>query len=175
MQKFWPWCVFFLKKFGLSLLNIVGLVVGIFLWALTIYPFNFPYLLHLPADETNMVTMSVFALLFVCIVVVMVRTKWCFETDLFFAKKGEKVPPLVWRIITSQEFVADVIVFAAWVLGIYTFAAISSETVNVWWAAVLSVLAITVVATAVFAPLDCLLYVIARKKADKQLRKREEK
>ena len=137
MQKFWPWCVFFLKKFGLSLLNIVGLVVGIFLWALTIYPFNIPYLLQLPFEETNAVTGSVFALLFVCIVTVAVRTKWCFETDLFFQQKDEKPRPLVVRIITSQEFLADIIVFAVWIVGIYTFAAISSETVNVWWAAVL--------------------------------------
>ena len=173
LQKFWPWCVFFLKKFGLSLLNIVGLVVGIFLWALTVYPFNFPYLLHLPADETNMVTMSVFALLFVCIVVVMVRTKWCFETDLFFAKKGEKVPPLVWRIITSQEFIADVIVFAAWVLGLLTWIAATSDAP--WYMAVPTVALIVVGGTILFAAMDCLLYVIARKKADKQLCMREEK
>lgn len=167
--------ILLLKKFGLSFLTLLGLLAGIFLWALTIYPFNFPYLLQLPFEETNAVTGSVFALLFVCIVTVAVRTKWCFETDLFFAKKGEKVPPLVWRIVSSQEFIADVIVFAAWVLGIYTFAAITSETMTVWYVAVLVVLAITIVATAVFAVLDCLLYVIARKKADKRLRKREEK
>ena len=167
--------ILLLKKLGLSFLTLLGLLAGVFLWALTIYPFNFPYLLQLPFEETNAVTASVFALMFVCIVTVAVRTKWCFETDLFFQQKDEKPRPLVVRIITSQEFLADLIVFAAWMVGIYTFAAISSETVNVWWAAVLSVLAITVVATAVFAPLDCLLYVIARKKADKQLRKREEK
>ena len=108
-------------------------------------------------------------------VTVPVRTKWCFETDLFFVKKDEKAPPLVWRIITSQEFLADIIVFAVWIVGIYTFAAITSDTVNVWYAAVLTVLAITVVATVAFAALDCLLYVIARRKADKKLRKREEK
>ena len=163
-----------LKKLGLSFLTLLGLLAGIFLWALTIYPFNFPYLLQLPFEETNALTGSVFSILFVCIVTVAVRTKWCFETDLFFVKRGEKAPPLVWRIVTSQEFIADLIVFAAWMVGIYTFAATTSETVNVWWAAVLSVLAITVVATTAFAPLDCLLYVIARKKADKQLSKRDE-
>lgn len=172
LQKFWPLCVFFLKKFGLSLLNIVAFFVGIFLWGLTLYPFNFPYLLKLP-QEADYVIATVFALTFVCIAVVMVRTKWCFENDLFFAKKDEKAPPLVWRIVSSQEFIADVIVFAVWGLGIYTAAAITSETVNVWYVAVLAVLAITIVSTAAFAVLDCLLYVIARKKADKQLRKRD--
>ena len=166
--------ILLLKKLGLSFLTLLGLLAGIFLWALTIYPFNLPYLLQLPFEETNAVTGSVFALLFVCIVTVAVRTKWCFETDLFFAKKGEKVMPLVWRIVSSQEFIADVIVFVLWTVGIYTFAAITSETMTVWYVAVLAVLAITIVATAVFAALDCLLYVIARKKADKQLRKREE-
>ena len=164
-----------LKKLGLSFLTLLGLLAGVFLWALTIYPFNFPYLLQLPFEETNAVTSSVFALLFVCIVTVAVRTKWCFETDLFFAEKDEKARPLVVRIITSQEFLADVIVFAVWVLGIYTFVAVTSETITVWYIAVLCVLALVVGGTAVFAPLDCLLYVIARKKADKQLRKREEK
>lgn len=173
LQKFWPLCVFFLKKFGLSLLNIIAFFVGIFLWGLTLYPFNFPYLLKLPQEADHIIA-TVFALTFVCIAVVMVRTKWCFETDLFFAKKGEKVPPLVWRIVSSQEFIADVIVFVLWIVGIYTFAAITSETMTVWYVAVLALLAITIVATAVFAALDCLLYVIARKKADKQLRKREE-
>ena len=166
--------ILLLKKFGLSFLTLLGLLAGVFLWALTIYPFNFPYLLQLPFDETNGVTATVFALLFVCIVTVAVRTKWCYETDLFFLQKDEKPRPLVVRIITSQEFLADIIVFAMWVLGIYTTAAITSETAPVWYVAALTVLAITVVATAVFAPLDCLLYVIARKKADKKLRKREE-
>lgn len=163
-----------LKKLGLSFLTLLGLLAGIFLWALTIYPFNFPYLLQLPFEETNAVTGSVFSILFVCIVTVAVRTKWCYETDLFFVKKGEKAPPLVWRIVTSQEFIADVIVFAVWMVGIYTAAALTSEVMTVWYVAVLAVLAIVVCGTILFAPLDCLLYVIARKKADKQLRKRDE-
>ena len=173
MQKFWPLCVFFLKKLGLSLLNIVAFFVGIVLWALTIYPFNFPYLLQLPFEETNAVTASVFAVLFVCIVTVAVRTKWCFETDLFFAKEGEKAPPLIWRIVSSQEFIADVIVFAAMVLGLFTWIAATSDAP--WYRAVPTVALIVVGGTIVFAALDCLLYVIARKKADKRLRKREEK
>ena len=171
LQKFWPWCVFFLKKFGLSLLNIIAFFVGIFLWGLTLYPFNFPYLLKLPQEADHIIA-TVFALTFVCIAVVMVRTKWCFETDLFFAKKDEKVPPLAWRIITSQEFVADVIVFAVWVLGLFTWIAATSDAP--WYRAVPTVALLVVGGTILFAALDCLLYVIARKKADKQLRKREE-
>lgn len=164
-----------LKKLGLSFLTLAGLLAGVFLWALTIYPFNFPYMLQLPFEETNAVTASVFALLFVCIVTVSVRTKWCFENDLFFLHKDEKPRPLVVRIVTSQEFLADVIVFAAWMVGIYTAAAITSDIVNVWYIAVLCVLALVVGTTVAFVALDCLLYVIARKKADKRLRKREEK
>ncbi|MBQ7088356.1 MAG: hypothetical protein IJN04_01785 [Clostridia bacterium] len=161
-----------LKKFGLALLNIVAFFVGIFLWALTLYPFNFPYLLKLP-QEADYVIAIVFALTFVCIAVVMVRTKWCFENDLFFAKKDEKAPPLVWRIVSSQEFIADVIVFAVMVLGLFTWTAATSDAP--WYRAVPTVALIVVGGTIVFAALDCLLYVIARKKADKRLRKREEK
>lgn len=161
-----------LKKFGLALLNIVAFFVGIFLWALTLYPFNFPYLLKLP-QEADYVIAIVFALTFVCIAVVMVRTKWCFETDLFFAKEGEKAPPLIWRIVSSRDFIADVIVFATMVLGLFTWTAATSDAP--WYRAVPTVALIVVGGTIVFAALDCLLYVIARKKADKRLRKREEK
>jgi hypothetical protein len=171
LQKFWPLCVFFLKKFGLSLLNIIAFFVGIFLWGLTLYPFNFPYLLKLPQEADHIIA-TVFALTFVCIAVVMVRTKWCFETDLFFAKKGEKVTPLVWRIVSSQEFIADVIVFAVWVIGLFTWIAATSGAP--WYRAVPTVALLVVGGTILFAALDCLLYVIARKKADKQLSKREE-
>lgn len=157
-----------LKKFGLALLNIVAFVVGIFLWGLTLYPFNFPYLLKLP-QEADYIIATVFALTFVCIAVVMVRTKWCFETDLFFAKQGEKVLPLVWRILSSQEFVADVIVFAVFMLAIGIWIGIPSSVP--WVAVLLGMMMFLVCATVVFAALDCLLYVIARKKADRQLRK----
>ena len=162
-----------LKKIAMSLLVLGILFVGFFLWALTIYPFNFPYLLHLPADETNAITGSLFTLIFLCIVTVTVRTKWCFETDLFFAKEGEKAPPLIWRIVSSRDFIADVIVFAAMVLGLFTWTAAISDAP--WYRAVPTVALIVVGGTIVFAALDCLLYVIARKKADKRLRKREEK
>lgn len=171
LQKFWPLCVFFLKKFGLSLLNIVAFFAGIFLWALTLYPFNFPYLLKLP-QEADYVIAIVFALTFVCIAVVMVRTKWCFENDLFFVKKDEKAPPLVWRIVSSQEFIADVIVFAVWGLGLFTWIAATSDAP--WFRAVPTVALCVMAGTLVFGILDCLLYVIARKKADRKLRKRAE-
>ena len=161
-----------LKKFGLALLNIVAFFVGIFLWALTLYPFNFPYLLKLP-QEADYVIAIVFALTFICIAVVMVRTKWCFETDLFFAKEGEKAPPLIWRIVSSRDFIADVIVFAAMVLGLFTWIAATSDAP--WYRTVPTVALCVVAGTLVFGILDCLLYIIARKKADKRLRKREEK
>ena len=162
-----------LRKFGMSLLTLVNAFLGVFLWALTLYPFNFPYLLKLP-QYTNEIIMTAFVLIFLSVITVTVRTKWCYEKDLFFLKKGEEGPPLIVRIVTSQEFIGDIIVFAAWILGVYIFAAITSDTVTVWYAAVLTVLGITLGATAIFALFDCLLYIIARKRADRRLRRRDE-
>lgn len=161
-----------LKKFGLSFLTLLGLFVGLFVWGLVVFPFNLPYLLQLPTDETNLVTGSICALLFVSIVTVSVRTKWCFETDLFFAKPEEKPPHLLMRIITSQEFLADVIVFAVWMLGI--FVSVGGTSGAPWYLVVLGTVLLILITTLPFAAFDCLLYTIARKKADKRLYKREE-
>lgn len=161
-----------LKKFGLALLNIVAFFVGIFLWGLTLYPFNFPYLLKLP-QEADHVIAAVFALTFVNIVVVSVRTKWCFENDLFLAEEGDKWWTLPWRIIQSEDWVADVVVCALYLLVLSTIAGVTSGAP--WYAQISGTLLLTVGGVLVFGVLDCLLYVIARKKADKQLRKREEK
>lgn len=171
LQKFWSLCVFFLKKFGLSLLNIVAFFVGMFLWGLTLYPMNLPYLLKLPQDVDYILGFA-FALAFVCIIVVSVRTKWCFETDLFFAKKDEKVPPLVWRIVSSQEFIADVIVCAVWVLGISVSVGVTSRAP--WYSVVLGTVLLILITTLPFAAFDCLLYAIAREKADKRLYRKVE-
>ena len=156
-----------LKKFGLSFLTILGLLAGLFIWGLAVFPFNLPYLLHLPTDETNLATGSICALLFVSIVTVSVRTKWCLETDLFFAKPEEKPPHLLMRIITSQEFLADVIVFAAWMLGLFVSGGVTSGAP--WYRVMLGTVLLLLITTLPFAAFDCLLYTIARKKADKRL------
>ena len=156
-----------LKKFGLSFLTILGLFAGLFVWGLAVFPFNLPYLLQLPTDETNLVTGSICALLFVSIVTVSVRTKWCFETDLFFAKSEDKAPHILVRIITSQEFLADVIVFGTWMLGIFVSIGVTSGAP--WYRVVLGTVLLILITTIPFAAFDCLLYIIARKKADKQL------
>lgn len=160
-----------LQKLGLSLLAIGGFVAGIFCWALAIYPFNLPYLLHLPSETTDLIIGSVCGLLFTCIVTVSVRTKWCFENDLFFSKEDRKLRSLIKRIVTSPEFIADIVVFALWMLIIALLPGTPSGTP--WYALVLGTATMMVVGTAVYAVVDCLLYVIARKKADKQLYKRE--
>lgn len=159
-----------LKKIAMSLLVLGILFVGFFLWALTIYPFNFPYLLHLPADETNAITGSLFSLIFLCVVTVTVRTKWCYDNDLFFAKEEKGLLSLFRRIVTSRDFVADVIVFALYVLAICI---IAIPTNVVWLAWILTTLLLMVIGSPVFGLFNCLLYVLARKRADKLLRKRK--
>lgn len=171
MQKFKSRFVFFLRKLGLSFLVILDFVIGIFCWALTIYPFNFPYLLRLPEDATNSILSVSCGLLFVSIVTVRVRTKWCYENDLFFSKEDHRFLSLVKRIVISPEFITDTIVFAVWMLALGVWAAPSGTP---WYAFLLGFLTSLLVCAPVFAVLDCLLYVIARKKADKQLFRREE-
>lgn len=158
-----------LKKIGMSLLVLGILFVGFFLWALTIYPFNFPYLLHLPADETNAITGSLFSLIFLCIVTVTVRTKWCYDNDLFFAKEEKGLLSLFRRILTSRDFVADVIVFALYVLAI----CITAIPTNVRLAWILGTILLMVGSSLAFGLFNCLLYVLARRRADKLLRKRK--
>lgn len=159
-----------LKKIGMSLLVLGILFVGFFLWALTIYPFNFPYLLHLPADETNAITGSLFSLTFLCIVTVTVRTKWCYDNDLFFSKEDRRLLSLLRRIVTSRDFVADVIIFELYVVAASVIAVPSNV---VWFAWILGTILLMMASSLAFGLFDCLLYVLARKKADKLLRKRK--
>ena len=159
-----------LKKIGMSLLVLGILFVGFFLWALTIYPFNFPYLLYLPADETNAITGSLFSLIFLCIVTVTVRTKWCYDNDLFFSKEDRRLLSLLRRIVTSRDFVADVIIFELYVVA----ASVIAVPANVvWFAWILGTILLMMASSLVFGLFDCLLYVLARKRADKLLRKRK--
>lgn len=161
-----------LKKFGRSLLTICAFIIGIFCWGLTIYPFNLPYLLHLPGEATDAVIGTVFALLFVCVATVIVRTNWCLEEDMFWQSEDEKARPLFLCVLTSQEFIADLIVFAVWDLALSVSIGATSAA-PLWWL-LLGTVILMVGGTALFAVLDCLLYVIARKKANRQLHKREE-
>ena len=172
MEQFREMFVLFLKKLGLSLLNVAAFFVGMFLWGLTLYPANLPYLLKLP-QESEYVIGTAFALTFVCIVVVIVRTKWCYETDLFLRQPGDKWWHLPLRIVTSWEFWMDVVVFALYVLALSISAAVTAQAP--WYTAVLGVLLLTVVSSLVFGVFDCLLYVLARRKANRQLRKRQER
>lgn len=160
-----------LKKIGMSILVFGILFVGIFLWALTIYPFNFPYLLHRPADETNAITGSLFALTFLCIVTITVRTKWCYDNDLFFSKEDNKLFSVMRRIVTSREWIADVIIFEMYVLAVAVGVAPAPMP---WGAWIVGTTMIVVVSSLVFGLVDCLLYVIARKRADRRLRRRNE-
>lgn len=160
-----------LKKVAMSLLVLGILFVGVFCWALTLYPFNFPYLLHLPEEPTNSVICTAFALTFLCIVTVTVRTKWCYDNDLFFSKEDNKLFSLMRRIVTSREWIADVIVFEMYVLAV----AVGVAPVPMPWGAwIVGTTMIVVVSSLVFGLVDCLLYVIARKRADRRLRRRNE-
>ncbi|MBR3778520.1 MAG: hypothetical protein IKL13_02185 [Clostridia bacterium] len=149
------------------------MIAGIFCWGLVIYPFNIPYLLHLPAEETDAVIGTVFALLFVCVATVAVRTKWCLEEDLFLLSEDEKARPLFLRVVTSEEWIADGIVFAVWALTLAVVSGITSGAI--WYRVVLGVVELTLGSTALFAVLDCVLYAIARKRADRRLRKLQRK
>ncbi len=173
MAKFWELFLFFLKKIGMSLLTIGGFLAGIFCWGLAIYPFNFPYLLHLPSEETDLVISSICGLLFVYIVTITVRTKWCYDNDLFFSKEDNRFIALVGRIVKSQEFIADVAVFALYVSVIAIAAGISVDAP--WYSILTGTAAMAVGEAWIFAVLDCLLYVIARKRADRRLRKLQRK
>ena len=160
-----------LRKFGMSLLTLVNAFLGVFLWALTLYPFNFPYLLKLP-QYTNEIIMTAFVLIFLSVITVTVRTKWCYEKDLFFLKKGEEGPPLIVRIVTSQEFIGDTIVCAFWTSLIVIRVGVGMQAP--FLAVVLVTSLLTVGVTAVYGMFDCLLYIIARKRADRRLRRRDE-
>ena len=158
-----------LHKFGRSLLTIGALIVGIFCWGLTIYPFNLPYLLHLPAEETDGVIAIVFTTLFVSVATVIVRTNWCIEEDLFWQSEDEPPRPLFLRVLRSREWLADVIVFAVWALLFQGYIGITSGVA--WHSVVLVTVMLVAGSAAAFAPLDCLLYVLARKRADRRLRR----
>lgn len=162
-----------LNKFGRSLLTILAFFAGVFCWGLVIYPFNLPYLLHLPSETTDAVIGTVFALLFVCVATVMVRTNWCLEEDMFWQREDEKARPLFLCVLTSREWLADVIVFAVWDLLFQGYIGITSGVA--WYTVFVVTAALVVGSTLAFSLLDCLLYVIARKRADRRLRKLQRK
>ena len=143
-----------------------------FLWGLTLYPANLPYLLKLPQESESVIAL-IFALAFVCIVVVTVRTKWCYETDLFLGETGDKWWHLPWRIVTSWEFWMDVVVFALYVLVLNILALVPNGVL--WWVFLVETIVLLIVSSAVFGVFDCLLYILARRKANRQLRKRQER
>ncbi len=160
-----------LGKVGMSLLTIGCFFVGMFGYGLILLPFNLPYLLKISADA-EYYFMGIFALVFVCVATVMVRAKWCFETDLFFSSADTRLRSLFLRVVRSQEFVADLIVFALWDLVMITITGVRSQVP--WYAAVTGNAVLLVGGTLVFAVLDCVLYIIARKRADRRLPRREE-
>lgn len=172
MERFRELFVLFFKKLGLSLLNVAAFFVGMFLWGLTLYPANLPYLLKLPQESESVIAL-IFALTFVCIVVVTVRTKWCYETDLFLGETGDKWWHLPWRIVTSWEFWMDVVVFALYVLVLNILALVPNGVL--WWVFLVETIVLLIVSSAVFGVFDCLLYVLARRKANRQLRKQQER
>ena len=159
-----------LKKFGMSFLVALVYFVGLFCYGLVLYPINLPYLLKIPAEADYLFAM-IFALIFVSVATVRVRTKYCLEEDMFFAHKDEKAPPLIWRVVCSREFLADVIVFAVWALAPIVFSGVTSGAP--WHSVIVGILTLSVGSITFFALLDCLLYIISRRKADKHLRKRE--
>lgn len=161
-----------LKKLGMSILTMIVFILGIFGWGLTLYPFNFPYLLQLSPDADYVIAF-VFALLFTCVVTVTVRGKWCFENDVFFSKKEKRFRALLCRIVTSQDFIADVAVFALWDFAVSLRIGLGTHVP--WFRVAVGVAVLVVGGTLAFGLLDCLLYVIARKRADRKLRKLQRK
>ena len=156
-----------LKKLGMSILTICCFLIGVFCYSLVLAPVNLPFLLKLPADADT-VFAAVFALLFVCAVTVISRAKWCLEEDMLVTEDG-KLGSLFRCVLTSQEFLADVIVFAVCDLALVTVIGVTS---GVLWYTVLAGIAMMVVGgTLAFAVLDCALYVMARKRVDRKLRK----
>ena len=171
-QEIGPFLLLVLKKLALSLLGIVVWFVGLYCWALIIYPMNLPYLLHMQADFIDEITASVFSLTFVSIVMVSVRTRWCFEEDLFFDRDDRRLWSLVRRIVTSREFIADECVCALWCVA--PSAAAALRTGAPLFVFILCTIAIIIAVTTVYGVFDCILYVLARRRADRRLRKRKE-
>ena len=159
------------KKFGMSFVVAFVFLLGILGYALVIAPFNITYLLKIPAAlETNFAWG--FAALFACVVTVIVRTDWCYHSDFLLPKEGEKWHHRILRAATSQELLADLIVCAFWWLVFYGIVVIR-EDVN--WIKVAWKLPLLVVGdTLMFGLVDTLLYVIARKRADRRLKRRKE-
>jgi hypothetical protein len=155
----------------MSVLVVCCFLIGVFCYSLVIAPFNLSFLLKLPADA-DVVFAAVFALLFVCVATVVSRTKWCLEEDMLQTEEG-KVGTLFLCVLTSQEFLADVVVFAAW--DFVTSVSIGVTSTAAWWWLLLGTVMLVVCSSLLFAALDCMLYVIARKRADRKLRKNQKR
>ena len=161
-----------LHKLFMSLLTVVCFFAGIVGYTLVLAPFNFTYLLHIPAEwETSFAW--AFAGLFVCVATVLVRTDWFYQNDFLLPQPGEKWYHRFLRAATSREFLGDLIVCVFWWM-VYIGIIVATNEVNwlkVAWRAPLLIVGNTLI----FGVLDCLLYVIARKRADCRLsRNRQE-
>lgn len=157
-----------LKKFGRSILTICCFLIGVFCYSLVVAPVNLPFLLKLPADA-DAIFAAIFALIFVCVATVISRTTWCLEEDMLWTEDG-KFGSLLHCVLTSQDFVADVIVFAVYDLVLVTLIGVTSGAP--WYRAVAGIALLVVGGTLVFATLDCSLYIFARRRGDRKLKKR---
>lgn len=160
-----------LEKLGMSVLVVCCFLIGIFGYSLTLAPINLPFLLKLPV-EADSIFAAVFALLFVCVATVITRTTRCIEEDMFLMEDG-KLGSLLRCVLTSWEYIADVIVFA--LLNLILEIVIGVTSGAPWYAVVSGIAIMVVGGMLAFALLDCILYVFARKRADRRLRKLQRK
>lgn len=158
-----------LKKLGRSVLAICCFLIGVFCYSLVLAPINLPFLLKLPADADT-VFAAVFALVFACVATVISRAKWCLEEDMLRTEDG-KLGSLLRCVLASREWIADVIVFAAYDLVLATVIGVTSEAP--WYTVAAGVAMLVVGGALAFGVLDCLLYVLARKRGERKLKKRK--
>ena len=159
-----------LHKFWMSLLTAISFLAGIIGYTLILAPFNLTYLLRIPADWETAFAWA-FAILFVCVATVLVRTDWFYQNDFLLPQQGEKWYHRFLRAATSREFLGDLIVYVFWWVVCLSIIVATNEVdwANVAWKAPLLIVGNTLI----FGVLDCLLYVIARKRADRRLRRQQ--
>lgn len=151
----------FLKKLFTVPLYVFSAFVGLYGILMVLLPFNLPYLLKVP-EEVMLVVYFLLSLVFVSVVAVIVRTDHCRKT--FALEPDEK--PLVLRVLTFREYIAEVAVFALLAAVFQLWIGITAGAA--FGVLVLVTLSLVIGSTLAFAVVDCLVWMISAKKAHKR-------
>lgn len=152
----------FFKKLLIAPLYVGIGFAAMFVFVMLLQPLNLPYLLKMPEEGLYLLIIAL-VLLFIAVVETIVRTDQC--RRLFTLEPDGK--PLILRVLTLREYHMEVAVVAL-LSAVWIFCVGSGNETLPFWALLLGTVALSTVATTVYAVADALIWLIAAKRAHRR-------